>query len=297
MKRLMTLLAVGSLLSLGLSGASYGQIRVYVAPDQQQNQQQYQSQQPSQPGRLTEMIGSPVFDRQANNVGTLTDVVSDPQTGQLLYGVVSSGGIFGIGVRLYAVPWQLFRTTQNGLGLDIDRNRLQRAPSFTQDNWPDLTSPTWHAASAIISACSRTVPARATVVAKVTAAAKAATSTRTSSIRTPSRDFSGTVSRIWHHAQGDLTQIAVRTEDGRTYTVAIAPSWYLDNYGLNLREGDNVMVRGSRISVNGRPLIIATRLRTDNQTLRLRERDGTPLWTQQQEQQGQPGYQQRQYGY
>jgi hypothetical protein len=58
----------------------------------------------------------------------------------------------------------------------------------------------------------------------------------------------------------------------------LGPTWFIDNQELQLKANDRVTVTGSRVLVNGKPTLIATEVKRGNDTLKLREPDGTPRW-------------------
>jgi hypothetical protein len=68
--------------------------------------------------------------------------------------------------------------------------------------------------------------------------------------------------------------------------VQLGPSWFIDNQEAKLKQGDSVSVRGSRTAVSRQPALIAIDVKRGGETLRLREEDGTPLWSAWR---GQPG--------
>ena len=73
-------------------------------------------------------------------------------------------------------------------------------------------------------------------------------------------------------------QIKVRMEK-ETLPVVLGPSDYLDTQNTKIQKGDQVEVTGSRVIQNNRPMLIATQVKKGDQTLKLREHDGTPLWS------------------
>jgi hypothetical protein len=50
-----------------------------------------------------------------------------------------------MGSKLFAIPWHAMTVdeTQKCFMLDMDKSRLERAPGFDKDNWPDMTDQTW----------------------------------------------------------------------------------------------------------------------------------------------------------
>jgi sporulation protein YlmC with PRC-barrel domain len=101
--------------------------------------------------RASKLIGTDVENPQGENLGEIKDVVIDPETGQMAYAVLSFGGILGMGEKYFAIPWQALTpktpTTKGAqydqFVLNIDKERLQNAPSFNKDNWPDMADRKW----------------------------------------------------------------------------------------------------------------------------------------------------------
>ena len=82
--------------------------------------------------------GTNVVNMQGEDVGHIEDIMIDLSTGRILYTVLSFGGLFGIGNKLFAVPFESFTVDQNNerFVLDVDKDRLKDAPGFDKDNWP-----------------------------------------------------------------------------------------------------------------------------------------------------------------
>lgn len=64
-----------------------------------------------------------------------------------------------------------------------------------------------------------------------------------------------------------------------TVAVHLGPVWYLKRQELQVREGDRVVVRGSRIRYQGGQALLATELSKGPATLLLRDARGQPLWS------------------
>lgn len=91
------------------------------------------------------LIGDKVRNNQGETLGKLIEIMFDTNTGQISYGVLSFGGIAGLGDKLFAVPWSAMEVDfQNHcLVFDVDKERLKEAPGFDKDDWPDMADPTW----------------------------------------------------------------------------------------------------------------------------------------------------------
>jgi hypothetical protein len=66
--------------------------------------------------------------------------------------------------------------------------------------------------------------------------------------------------------------------DKEETAVHLGPSWYLDEHGLKLAPDERIEVRGSRITFDGKPAIIAAEVKKGDQSLTLRDDDGLPAW-------------------
>jgi len=71
--------------------------------------------------------------------------------------------------------------------------------------------------------------------------------------------------------------LKLKTEKG-VVSVHLGPTWYLDNQEIQFKEGDKVVVEGSRITFNSAPAIIAIYVEKDDQVLKLRDPSGYPVW-------------------
>lgn len=95
--------------------------------------------------RATKIIGTDVYNRQAEKLGDIDDIVLDPRTGQIRYAVVSVGGFLGVGDRLVAVPWKTLQVDRDKdrYVMDATKERLKTAPAFDSKAWPDMDDPKW----------------------------------------------------------------------------------------------------------------------------------------------------------
>jgi len=61
--------------------------------------------------------------------------------------------------------------------------------------------------------------------------------------------------------------------------VHLGPGWYFERNDFPIAEGDTLQVTGSRITLEDGPALIAAELRKGDKTLRLRNEQGIPLWS------------------
>lgn len=75
---------------------------------------------------------------RGEDLGNIEEIMLDTNTGHVSYAVLSFGGLFGLGDKLFAVPWAslTLNTTDKEFRLDVDKQKLEKAPGFDKDNWP-----------------------------------------------------------------------------------------------------------------------------------------------------------------
>ena len=99
--------------------------------------------------RASEVIGLNVMTPDnEDTIGEVNDLVLDADNGTIRYAAVSVGGFLGIGDTMVAVPWKAFecRKDEDGnsyLSLDTTKEKLEKAPGFDQNNWPDFGNQAW----------------------------------------------------------------------------------------------------------------------------------------------------------
>jgi sporulation protein YlmC with PRC-barrel domain len=91
--------------------------------------------------------GTPVTNPQGENLGEIEDVVIDKLDGNVRYAVLSFGGFLGLGDKLFALPWEVLKYNegQGAYVINVDKDTLQNAPGFDEDDWPDMTDQSWSA--------------------------------------------------------------------------------------------------------------------------------------------------------
>jgi sporulation protein YlmC with PRC-barrel domain len=92
--------------------------------------------------RASEIIGSDVENRQGEDLGEISDLAIDPQSGRVAFAILSSGGILGIGDKQIPVPMKALSFREDKVVINISKEKLEKAPSFEKDKWPDITDRT-----------------------------------------------------------------------------------------------------------------------------------------------------------
>jgi sporulation protein YlmC with PRC-barrel domain len=91
------------------------------------------------------MAGDHIRDAAGENLGKLDEVMIDIPSGKVAYAVLSFGGVLGMGSKLFAVPWSALKVDEDEkcLILDVDKKKLENAPGFDKDNWPNMADHAW----------------------------------------------------------------------------------------------------------------------------------------------------------
>jgi sporulation protein YlmC with PRC-barrel domain len=88
--------------------------------------------------RASKVIGTTVKDSSGERIGEVEDVVLDKQSNNILFGVVSAGGVLGIGEKYHPVPWAAldYDATEDAYIINLTKDQLKAAPA---DSLKELT--------------------------------------------------------------------------------------------------------------------------------------------------------------
>lgn len=91
------------------------------------------------------LIGDKVKNPAGEDLGGITEIMIDVDSGRVAYAVLSFGGFLGLGDKLFAIPWDALEldTEDKRFILDVDQSVLADAQGFDQDNWPNMADPEW----------------------------------------------------------------------------------------------------------------------------------------------------------
>jgi len=91
------------------------------------------------------LAGNRVRNSAGETLGTIEEIMIDVPTGKVAYAVLSFGGFLGVGSKLFALPWEslILNERDREFVLNVDKQKLENAPGFDKDNWPDMADPTW----------------------------------------------------------------------------------------------------------------------------------------------------------
>ena len=66
--------------------------------------------------------------------------------------------------------------------------------------------------------------------------------------------------------------------DTETLSVHLGPAWFIERQDIKIEKGDNIEVKGSKITFDGAPVIIAAEVKKGDAILKLRDENGFPAW-------------------
>lgn len=95
--------------------------------------------------KTDEIIGTNVTNTEGENLGEITEIIIDKLSGKVRYVVLSFGGLFGLGDKLFALPWDILKydETEDAFLVNIDKEKLKNAPGFDKNNWPNMADRQW----------------------------------------------------------------------------------------------------------------------------------------------------------
>lgn len=89
--------------------------------------------------------GNGVYNEKDEDLGDINEFMLDMSTGRVSYAVLSFGGVLGMGDKFFAVPFNALKLDKANkrFVLNVDKDRLERAPGFDKDNWPNMSDQAW----------------------------------------------------------------------------------------------------------------------------------------------------------
>ena len=83
--------------------------------------------------------GTPVYNAQGEKIGTVEDVVLDKCSNNIMFAVLGTGGVMGMGEKYRPIPWSVldYSADQGGYIVPLSKDKIENAPSYRME---DLTS-------------------------------------------------------------------------------------------------------------------------------------------------------------
>ncbi len=256
--------------------------------------------------RVSRIRGMIVRESQGRSAGVVRDLVVAMGTGRLAYGIVSYGGLAGVGQRYSAVPGDamIFEPQQRTVRLEVSQDVLQ-ANSFAPSQFPNLSDPVYareiHESYGIEmepdytvfgyvapeepptpEPAERPAPPAEPPMDETTAAPTAAELSGAFNAACMTT-LEGAVTEIgktrFAAMDRDILWLRLRTNEGQTVLVNVGPRDYISRQDFYVVEGDRITLTGSHVqAIAGTRVFLPTRIIHENHLLRLRDSSGNALW-------------------
>lgn len=84
--------------------------------------------------------GTKVYNAGGEHLGNIHNFMVDKLSGKVSYAVMSFGGFLGLGEQYHPLPWDMLTYDRKAGGylVDVTREQLEKAPSYTRDEDPWL---------------------------------------------------------------------------------------------------------------------------------------------------------------
>jgi len=76
---------------------------------------------------------------------------------------------------------------------------------------------------------------------------------------------------------GNGVHLKLKTDAGEI-DIHLGPSWYIENQDIQFSIKDKITVKGSKVTFENKPAIIAAEVTKGDQVLKLRDDNGFPVW-------------------
>jgi len=236
--------------------------------------------------RLSKVMGSAVKNYHGEDLGRISDVAIALPEGRVSYGVLAVGGFLGMDQRFVAVPWEAIELLPGlqASRVDADKKTLGSI-AFTREDFPQLTDAAYNHPIQSEFAEAPTEPEVASESPERPAIAAWEAGSPYNQHFNPDEieTIVGTVKKVgdFYPARGAVEglQLSVKTDAMGTVKVDVGPVSFVQDRGFDFSFGDRVTVIGAKIHNLLQQTLMASEITKDNETLKLRDEKGVPLWT------------------
>ena len=83
--------------------------------------------------------GTPVYNSTGDKIGSVEDVVLDKMSNNIMFAVLGSGGVLGMGEKFRPIPWSIldYDSDKGGYVVPVGKDMLENAPAYRME---DLTT-------------------------------------------------------------------------------------------------------------------------------------------------------------
>jgi sporulation protein YlmC with PRC-barrel domain len=86
----------------------------------------------------TSIIGDALENNKGQDLGKISDLMINLDDGTVEYAVIESGGVLGVGKKLFAIPFGQMQINEDKELFVIDRDKeyIKNSPGFDPSHWP-----------------------------------------------------------------------------------------------------------------------------------------------------------------
>jgi sporulation protein YlmC with PRC-barrel domain len=217
-----------------------------------------------------------IVNNNAEEIGTVSDLILDRGTGEIVYVVVKSGATMGLGGREVVVPFGSMRFefgNKERMVLGATPEQLKGMPEYSAERWKALRESRSEAKDDTIDTLHRRL-AQDTVIPSDPYAGGLGEAKASSIEGTITR-----VERVRTSTFGEQIVVTIELADRTTRKVAMGPSWFVNASMAAPMRGDKISVDALPLPRDPDKLLAATELRNGERRLQLRDGKGSPLWS------------------
>ncbi|MCC6681394.1 MAG: PRC-barrel domain-containing protein [Phycisphaeraceae bacterium] len=250
--------------------------------------------------RVSQLIGLDVKDQQDQTIGSLEDLAVNTSDSSLEYAMISNGSTLGVGGYTSAVPVNTLKIQTNPRAIQFsgDQSKLM-ATRLEQSSDDLLTQPSVQQriddqfSDGMLGLGGLLSSDKGLAISQQDNGPWMADSSYNQQYKPESETtIKGEIESVgtfYPSSSNDGaesgTRLLVRSSDGNNTVVQAGPQSFMNEERIDLDKGDEVTITGSETTIDGRRVIIARQIRTDDQSYELRDEDGSPRWKISQSQQ------------
>jgi sporulation protein YlmC with PRC-barrel domain len=279
----------------GQSATAPGQSQTTQAPPSSAMGQMPAGSQEVQMRRVTHLTGMEVKNTENQDLGDVEGFAINTSDGRIMYGIISFGGVAGVGEKYAAVPANALRIqAQNHVAILNATRQTLDSVAFNPSEFPDLSSPEYQARLSRIFPAAPAggalgyVPSQQPQMQYIADQKTWSGEGMHGKAFNPStvKTITGTVESIGSFkpegaaagTTGGL-RLRVKTTGGQTVIVYAGPVSYAEQKEFFVMPGDQITITGSEAKIRSRSIMLASELKKDGKTLELRDKSGKPLWS------------------
>lgn len=210
------------------------------------------------------LIGSTLRNSSTSDeLGSINNFIVDRGSGRIVFAIVTTGDILGLGGKQFAIPYNQLRymPTSESYTARMTANQVERQTEFLPDNWADLTQTSW--------------------MDSLTGWAKDVQSKTEDMIHDAVGDgdeqrVEGRVTSVSRRDMNgqEYAVVTVRDDDDRDHEVVVGPTWYVMGLDTRMSKDDDIEI--TTVKCDNRWVALTAEVNGDE--IALRDEKGHAHW-------------------